>query len=147
MRGNYIYRNDTIYRPPSNKCPVSNKRPRLSNLFLLISLPILLCIPTEQAASLQWAPYTNKRPYFVSVIALLLAHCNCGWSSFNCSLRASLQKRWPSSQSLNYYIHVNANFFQTNYLVIKFCGDCPAFCFSQERSEDSKSVFHCLDPF
>ena len=75
MRGNYIYRNDTIYRPPSNKCPVSNKRPRLSNLFLLISLPILLCIPTEQAASLQWAPYTNKRPYFVSVIALLIRNC------------------------------------------------------------------------
>ena len=55
---------------------------------------------------------------------------NRGLSSFNYSLEASLQKRRSLSQSLNYYVHVSAQFLRTNDLVLKFCDDCLAgrFC-------------------
>lgn len=67
---------------------------------------------------------------------------NCGSSSFNCSLIiASLKKQWTSSQSLNYYVQVTTHFLQTNDLVLKFCCNCPAYCFSQERSRDNEPVF------
>ena len=39
---------------------------------------------------------------------------NRGSSSFYCSYVASSQKQWPSSQSLSYYVHVSAQFLQTN---------------------------------
>ena len=46
-------------------------------------------------------------PNSVSVMALLEFMCikiNHGSSSSDCLLKASLQKQWRSSQSLNYYV-------------------------------------------
>ena len=57
--------------------------------------------------------HSNKRPYSVSVIALLefmYIEINCGSFSFYCSHVATIKKKWPSSQSLNYYVHVSAQF-------------------------------------
>ena len=54
-----------------------------------------------------------------------------------------IQKQWSLSQFLNYYVHVSAQFLQTNDLVVvQFCDqNCLAGRFSQEGSRDSKSVF------
>ena len=54
--------------------------------------------------------------YSVSVTALLeymYIEINRGSSSFYCSYVAS-SEQWPSSQSLSYYVHVSAQFLQTN---------------------------------
>ena len=50
---------------------------------------------------------SNGRPYSVSVRALLefmYIEINRGSFSFYCSHVAPLKKKWPSSQSLNYYL-------------------------------------------
>ena len=55
--------------------------------------------------------------YSVLVRALLeymYIEINRGSSSFCCSNAASLQKQWPSSQSRSYYVHVSAQYLQTN---------------------------------
>ena len=67
--------------------------------------------------------HSNKRPCSVSVIALLeymYIEINRGSSSFHCSHVASLQKQWASSQSLNYYVYVSAQFLQTNKMFATF---------------------------
>ena len=86
-----------IFSTVLNKCPLSNKRP--PRIFF------------------------KKHFYFVSVIALLeymYNEINCGSSSFYCSHVTSLQKQWPSSQSLNYYVHVSEQFLQRNELFAAF---------------------------
>ena len=67
--------------------------------------------------------HSNKRPYSVSVIALLefmYIEINRGSPSFYCSHVAPLKKKWPSSQSLNYYVHVSVQFLQTKEMFAAF---------------------------
>ena len=100
---------------------VRNKRPPPVNLFFFlqssfIHLIIMMPLLGEQS-------HPNKRPYSVSVIALLEFMCieiNRGSSSFYCSHVAPLKKKWPSSQSLNYCVHVSAQFLQTNEMFAAF---------------------------
>ena len=42
---------------------------------------------------------------------------------------------------------MTAQFHQTNDFVLKLCGDCLAFCSSQDRSRDKKSVFQFSQSF
>ena len=91
---------------------VRNKRPPprefvffLKNSFILLLL-IIMPLLVEQS-------HSNKRPYSVSVIALLefmYIEINRGSFSFYCSHVAPIKKKWPSSQSLNYYVLVSAQF-------------------------------------
>ena len=66
-------------------------------------------------------------------------------SFFNCSLKASLQKQRSSSQSLNSYVYVNAQFLQTNAFL--FCNDCLASRCSQEGFWNNKSIFQSFGCF
>ena len=88
--------------------------------------------------------YSNWGPYSVLMIALLkyisIKICH-GSYSFDCLLKALLQKRWSSSPSLNCYIHLSVESFPTNHLVLKFCDACLAGRSHQEGSRDNKSVF------
>ena len=90
--------------------------------------------------------YSNWGPYSVLMIALLkyisIKICH-GSYSFDCLLKALLQKRWSSSPSpsLNCYIHLSVESFPTNHLVLKFCDACLAGRSHQEGSRDYKSVF------
>ena len=85
--------------------------------------------------------YSNWGPYSVLMIALLkyisIKICH-GSYSFDCLLKALLQKRWSSSPSLNCYIHLSVESF---HLVLKFCDACLAGRSHQEGSRDNKSVF------
>lgn len=91
-----------------------------SNLLMSISTPILISTPIEKStllpknASLPIGVYIPiSTPYSVSVLALLgYMHIkiNRGPFSFNCSLKASLQKECSSSQSLNLNVHVTTQF-------------------------------------
>ena len=88
--------------------------------------------------------YSNWGPYSVLMIELLkyisIKICH-GSYSFDCLLKALLQKRWSSSPSLNCYIHLSVESFPTNHLVLKFCDACLAGRSHQEGSRDYKSVF------
>ena len=60
------YRNDSIYRPPFDKRPLSNASPPLnartpSNVFLLISTPILLVILQRRQTEVHLPSIAHKR--------------------------------------------------------------------------------------
>lgn len=69
---------------------------------------------------------------------------NRGSSSFNYSLEASLQKRRSLSLSLNYYVHVSAQFLRMNDLVLKFCDDCLAGRFARNDPSLFSGLFDFL---
>ena len=47
-------------------------------------------------------------------------------------------KKWSSSQSLNYYVAVGAQFPKTKDPVLKFCNNCTASRSSKEGPMDNK---------
>ena len=82
-----------------------------------ISVMYSISAPSLRSAPLEF--FFKKHSYFVSVIALLeymYNEINCGSSSFYCLHVTSRQKQWPSSQSLNYYVHMSEQFLQRNEL-------------------------------
>ena len=99
--------------------------------------------PTASAPSLQQASLYRKH----TLLECVDIEINRSSSFFNCSLKASLQKQWSSSQSLNSYVYVNAQFLQTNEFVYKFCNDCLASRCSWEGSWNNKSIFQSFGCF
>ena len=57
----------------------------------------------------------------IALLEYMYNEINRGSPSCYCShVTSSLQKRWPPSQFLNYYVHVSAQFLQTNELFAAF---------------------------
>ena len=82
---------------------------------------------------------------------------NCGSSSFYCSHVTLLQQQWPSSQSLNYHVHVSAQFLQRNELFAAFAwlsvlirrdvgqrARLPFFLFFRFQIKTQSFAFHIL---
>ena len=119
---------------------VRNKRPPprefvffLKNSFILLLL-LIMPLLVEQS-------HSNKRPYSVSVIALLkfmYIEINRGSFSFYCSHVAPIKKKWPSSQSqllcpCESTVPINKR---------NVCRVCLALCSNQEGLRDIRPVFH-----
>ena len=76
----------------------------------------------------------------IALLEYMYIEINRGSSSFYCLYVASSQKQWPSSQSLSYYVHVSAQFLQTNEIFAAI-----AWLFTLTRKDVGMHILLVLD--